>query len=99
MWERVADDPDALEVRVGTGPMALCVPINVPDSGATEDLDPVCAVSVRHTVNALRTLAEMPVVIQLQAFTCLGLSGASRGCGTRDVVALGRGPWPGDGGN
>lgn len=75
MWERVADDPDALEVRVGTGPMALCVPINVPDSGATEDLDPVCAVSVRHTVNALRTLAEMPVVIQLQAFTCLGLSG------------------------
>lgn len=87
MWERNADAPDALEVRVGTGPMSLCVPINVPDSGATEDLDPVCAVSVRHTVNALRTLAQMPVVIQIQAFNYLGLSGENAAGVARAMVA------------
>ncbi|OFQ54959.1 type VII secretion protein EccC [Corynebacterium sp. HMSC074H12] len=76
LWERDADAPDALEVRVGTGPMALCTPINVPDSGAAEDLDPVCAVSLRQTVRAVGTLADMPVVIQLQAFPIVGLAGA-----------------------
>lgn len=75
LWERDADAPDALEVRVGTGPMALCTPINVPDSGAAEDLDPVCAVSLRQTVRAVATLADMPVVIQLQAFPIVGLAG------------------------
>lgn len=75
LWERDADAPDALEVRVGTGPMALCTPINVPDSGAAEDLDPVCAVSLRQTVRAVGTLADMPVVIQLQAFPIVGLAG------------------------
>lgn len=76
LWERDANAPDALEVRVGTGPMALCTPINVPDSGAAEDLDPVCAVSLRQTVRAVGTLADMPVVIQLQAFPIVGLAGA-----------------------
>ena len=75
LWERGPDAPDALEVRVGTGPMALCTPITVPDSGAAEDLDPVCAVSVRQTVRAVGTLADMPVVIQLQAFPIVGLAG------------------------
>ena len=74
LWERGPDAPDVLEVRVGTGPMALCTPINVPDSGAAEDLDPVCAVSLRQTVRAVGTLADMPVVIQLQAFPIVGLS-------------------------
>ena len=53
MWERGPDDSDALEVRVGTGPTTLCTPINVPDSGATEDLDPVCAVSMRQTLSLI----------------------------------------------
>lgn len=75
LWERGPDAPDALEVRVGSGPMALCTPINVPDSGAAEDLDPVCAVSLRQTVRAVGTLADMPVVIQLQAFPIVGLAG------------------------
>ena len=65
MWERGADDPDALEARVGLGKARLCTPIEVPDAGATEDLDPVCAVSLRHTLQAVETLSDMPVVIQL----------------------------------
>ncbi|MDO5031274.1 type VII secretion protein EccCa [Corynebacterium sp.] len=75
LWERPGDAADALEVRVGTGPVSLCTPVNVPDSGAAEDLDPVCAVSVRHTVRAVGSVQDMPVVIQLQAFRVLGLAG------------------------
>ncbi|AVH87691.1 Type VII secretion protein EccCa/type VII secretion protein EccCb [Corynebacterium camporealensis] len=75
MWERAGEDPDALEVRVGTGPAALCTPVQVPDSGAAEDLDPVCAVSLRQVINAVGTLPDMPVIIQLQAFRFLGITG------------------------
>lgn len=75
LWERAPGDPDALEVRVGTGPVTLCTPIQVPESGAPEDLDPVCAVSLRHTVHAVGQLPDMPVVIQLQAFRFLGIGG------------------------
>lgn len=76
LWERGASDPDALEVRLGLGSVSLCTPINVPDSGAPEDLDPVCAVSLRHTVQAVGTLPDMPVVIALQAFRFVGIAGA-----------------------
>ncbi|WP_293771078.1 type VII secretion protein EccCa [uncultured Corynebacterium sp.] len=76
LWERALGDPDVLEVRVGTGPVTLCTPIEVPESGAPEDLDPVCAVSLRQTVHAVGQLPHMPVVIQLQAFRFLGLGGA-----------------------
>lgn len=75
LWERAAGDPDALEVRVGTGPAALATPINVPEAVAIEDLDPVCAVSLRHLLKAVGTVADMPVVIQLQAFRFIGLAG------------------------
>ncbi|MEJ5927963.1 type VII secretion protein EccCa [Corynebacterium sp. H128] len=76
MWERHADDPDALEVRIGLGNTALCTPVTVADSGAPEDLDPVCAVSLRHTVRSVGSVPEMPVAVQLQAFRFIGLGGA-----------------------
>ena len=69
MWERGPDDSDALEVRVGTGPTTLCTPINVPDSGATEDLDPVCAVSMRQTIKAVGTVPDMPVAVSYTHLT------------------------------
>lgn len=82
MWERAGDDEDAFEVRVGLGPAALATPINVAESGAAEDLDPVCAVSLRHTLAAVSTVADMPVALQLQAFRFLGLAGE----GAREVA-------------
>jgi len=95
MWERGPDDPDALEVRVGTGPTTLCTPINVPDSGATEDLDPVCAVSMRQAIKAVGTVPDMPVVIQLQAFRFLSFTGNNARDTVRALVmqlALAHGP-------
>ncbi|MGP6173927.1 type VII secretion protein EccCa [Corynebacterium sp. A21] len=75
MWERGTGDPDVLEVRIGTGVTALHTPVVVPDSGATEDLDPVCAVSLRRTVAAVGTVPGMPVVVALRAFRFLGITG------------------------
>ena len=82
MWERAGGDEDAFEIRIGLGPAALVTPINVADSGAAEDLDPVCAVSLRHTLAAVSTVEDMPVALQLQAFRFLGLAGD----GARDVA-------------
>lgn len=76
MWERGIHDEDYLEVRVGLGIAALCTPIEVSDPGAAEDLDPVCATSLRHTVQAANTVGSSPVVVQLRAFTYISVAGA-----------------------
>ncbi|WP_245802159.1 cell division protein FtsK [Corynebacterium pacaense] len=75
MWERAREDPDVLEVRLGLGVTSLNPAIKVSETGAPEDLDPVCAVSLRRTMRAVGSVADMPVVVQLQAFRFLGLSG------------------------
>lgn len=75
LWERAATDPDALEIRLGLGDAALCTPVEVADPGAAEDLDPVCAVSLRQTVRAVNTVAHVPVAVQLRAFRFLALAG------------------------
>ena len=87
LWERGPEDPDTLEVRIGTGDTALCTPIQVPDPGAAEDLDPVCAVSLRRTVQAVGTCSGLPVAVQLQAFRFLGLGGPGAGDLARAIVA------------
>ncbi|MDC7087638.1 type VII secretion protein EccCa [Corynebacterium pseudodiphtheriticum] len=75
LWERAGDDDDVLQVRLGLGEAELCTPVEVSESGAPEDLDPVCAVSVRRTVDQVSQVAELPIVVQLQAFSCIGVSG------------------------
>ena len=87
LWERAAEDPDALQVRIGLGPAALCTPVEVPDSGAAEDLDPVCAVSLRRTVHEVGSVPMVPVLIQLGAFRFLAFSGPSAADVARALVA------------
>ncbi|MDO4908947.1 MAG: type VII secretion protein EccCb [Corynebacterium sp.] len=72
MWEREADQ---FPVRIGTGVAGLCTPIEVQDSGATEDLDPVCAVSMRNFMAAHSTVPQMPLVVELKAFDRLNFDG------------------------
>lgn len=75
MWERSADDPDALAVRVGLGPAALCTPIEVHDPGPSEQIDPVCAIALRQLVQAVGVVQQVPIALQLQAFRVVALSG------------------------
>ncbi|MCU9518885.1 type VII secretion protein EccCa [Corynebacterium sp. ES2794-CONJ1] len=87
MWERNAYDPDALALRIGLGETTLATPIELDDQGNIEDLDPVCAVSVRHMVKALSVVPDMPIVVQLQAFRALDISGSQAHGLLRAVVA------------
>ena len=87
LWERGPGDADTLEVRIGLGDTALCTPVQVPDAGAAEDLDPVCAVSLRRTVKAVGTCPGMPVAVQLQAFRFVGIAGPGAGDLARAMVA------------
>ncbi|AWB83407.1 type VII secretion protein EccCa [Corynebacterium liangguodongii] len=76
VWERGHDSPRALHVRFGEGTTSLCTPVHVADPGSPEDLDPVCAVSLRRMVAAVGTVAGMPIVINLAAFPSIVLTGA-----------------------
>ncbi|MCF4005948.1 type VII secretion protein EccCa [Corynebacterium uropygiale] len=87
MWERAPGDPDVLELRLGVGTMELCTPIEVKDPGAAEDLDPVCAVSLRHTLNAVGMVGDMPIALQLQAFGYVGLCGPCADDVARSLIA------------
>lgn len=87
VWERVHDDSRALEVRVGTGMSALCTPIDVPDPGSPEDLDPVCAVSLRRTVAAVSAVPRVPIIIQLEAFPLVTLAGPKARTVARSMLA------------
>ncbi|MDO4910132.1 MAG: type VII secretion protein EccCb [Corynebacterium sp.] len=83
MWEREAD---AFPIRVGTATTGLCTPIEVPDSGATEDLDPVCSVAMRQFVAAYGTVPDMPLVLEMGAFARIHFTGAAAMDGVRALV-------------
>ena len=87
LWERSGGDGDVLEVRLGVGPGDLITPIDVAEPGAAEDLDPVCAVSLRHTVRAVGTVADLPVAVQLRPFRFIGLGGPGSAALARALVA------------
>ena len=86
VWERTAASPLALTVRLGTGSGALCTPVDVEDPGSPEDLDPVCAVSLRRTVAAVSTVPGMPIVVQLDAFPAVTLAGPGAHEVARSIV-------------
>mgnify|MGYP007057659797 CR=1 FL=1 len=73
-------------VRLGTGAGALCTPVDVEDPGSPEDLDPVCAVSLRRTVAAVSTVPGMPMLVQLDAFAAITLAGPTAREVARSIV-------------
>ena len=86
VWERHPASEQALQVRLGTGVAALCTPIEVDDPGSPEDLDPVCAISLRRTVAAVNSVHGMPIVVQLSAFPSITLAGPRAAEIARSIV-------------
>lgn len=86
VWERSQDHPRSLEVRVGTGMTRMSTPIDVPDPGSPEDLDPVCAVSLRRTIAAVSVVPQVPVVVQLEAFPAVTLTGPDARNVARSII-------------
>ncbi|MBV7303070.1 type VII secretion protein EccCa [Corynebacterium sp. TAE3-ERU2] len=87
MWERSLGDPDVGEVRIGRGTTALCTPIELQNINATEDLDPVCAVALRHMVTAVDTVPAMPLVVQVGSFSVISLHGEKARALARALIA------------
>lgn len=75
------------EVRIGRGEVGPAAPIEVADSGAAEDLDPVCATELRRLVRAFSSVPDMPLVVALEAFRWVGISGPNAWALLRCIVA------------
>lgn len=86
IWERTGDNERALQVRLGLGTESLCTPVEVSDPGSPEDLDPVCAVSLRRTVAAVTAVPDMPIVVQLDAFGHITLAGPRAADLARSII-------------
>lgn len=76
LWERTSQDTHLGVVRIGLGTVPLCTPLAPAHSGAVEDLDPVCAVSLRHLLQRVNTVPDMPITLQLQAFGIVAIQGS-----------------------
>ncbi|WKD60414.1 ESX-1 secretion system protein EccCa1 [Corynebacterium ciconiae DSM 44920] len=87
LWERSLGDPDVGEIRIGLGTTALCTPIELHTINATEDLDPVCAVALRHVVTAVDAVPAMPLVVQVGSFSVLSLHGEKARGLARAIIA------------
>lgn len=86
VWERGPASAQLLQVRVGTGASALCTPVEVDEPASPEDLDPVCAVSLRRAVAAVSAVHGMPIVVQLAAFPAVTLTGPGAAEVARSIV-------------
>nr|WP_234039750.1 type VII secretion protein EccCa [Corynebacterium pygosceleis] len=87
MWERGATDPDAFEIRIGLGPVRLCTPVVVADTGSPEDLDPVCMVALRQMMHTIGVVRDVPFAVHLGAFPVIGVHGPGAEGLVRAVIA------------
>lgn len=85
-WQRGPQDPLFTAVRIGLGRTPLCTPIRVEDPGASDELDPVCAIALRRVVRSVGTVAQTPVVLQLGAFQAVAVIGADAPALLRSIV-------------
>jgi S-DNA-T family DNA segregation ATPase FtsK/SpoIIIE len=75
MWERRRTDDDFGEVRVAVGAQKMAVGIVTPETKPVEDLEPMTAIALRRFVRAHSAVPELPLALQLRAFSRVVLRG------------------------
>jgi len=65
LWERRPGDGDFLRARIGRGPVALACPVRLESGGPLADHDPELLATAEALVADARTLAGMPVAVDL----------------------------------
>ena len=85
MWERRTGDDDFGEIRVASGAQKLGISIVPPQTRPVEDLEPLSAVALRRFVRAHSAVPDLPLAVQLRAFSRVVLRGERS-----DVLALAR---------
>jgi DNA segregation ATPase FtsK/SpoIIIE, S-DNA-T family len=75
LWERRSTDDDFGEVRVAVGAQKMAVGIVTPETKPVEDLEPMTAIALRRFVRAHSAVPELPLALQLRAFSRVVLRG------------------------
>jgi DNA segregation ATPase FtsK/SpoIIIE, S-DNA-T family len=75
MWERRSADDDFAEVRVAVGAQKLAVAVVPPETKPVEDLEPLTAIALRRFVRAHSAVPDLPIAVQLRAFSRVVLRG------------------------
>jgi S-DNA-T family DNA segregation ATPase FtsK/SpoIIIE len=63
LWERRATDPDFGQLRVGRGRQRLATRLVAPQTGPLEELEPVCAWSLRRLIRAHQIVPDLPLAV------------------------------------
>ncbi|MET7385898.1 type VII secretion protein EccCa [Streptomyces sp. NPDC005529] len=85
LWERRPGHEDFARVRIGLGTRRAALEFLPPQTKPVEDLEPLCAISLRRFTRAHQTVPLLPVPVSLRRFTSVEFTGA-----TGDALALAR---------
>lgn len=75
MWERRPTDADFSHIRVGVGAQRLATRLMPPETGPTEDLEPVAMVALRRFVRTHSVVHRLPTAIALRGFPAINIEG------------------------
>ncbi|WP_406379771.1 type VII secretion protein EccCa [Streptomyces sp. NBC_00197] len=85
LWERRPGHDDFARVRIGLGTRRAALEFLPPQTKPVEDLEPLCAISLRRFTRAHQTVPLLPVPVSLRRFTSVEFTGE-----TDDALALAR---------
>jgi S-DNA-T family DNA segregation ATPase FtsK/SpoIIIE len=75
LWERRGADDDFGEIRIAVGAQKLAVDILPPETKPVEDLEPMSAIALRRFVRAHSSVPQLPLALQVRAFSRVVLRG------------------------
>ncbi|MER5600856.1 type VII secretion protein EccCa [Streptomyces sp. NPDC002265] len=85
LWERRPGHEDFARVRIGLATRRAALEFLPPQTKPVEDLEPLCAISLRRFTRAHQTVPLLPVPVSLQRFTSVEFAGE-----IGDALALAR---------
>ncbi|MGW6819883.1 type VII secretion protein EccCa [Streptomyces sp. NPDC055005] len=75
LWERRPAHEDFARVRIGLGTRRAALEFLPPQTKPVEDLEPLCAISLRRFTRAHQTVPLLPVPVSLRRFTSVEFTG------------------------
>ncbi|HEX6676217.1 MAG TPA: type VII secretion protein EccCa [Actinomycetes bacterium] len=75
LWERRPGDGDFIRARLGRGPVPLACPVRLESGGPLADHDPELFAAAEALVAGARTLAGMPVAVDLRGLGVVAVGG------------------------
>ncbi|MGW2683869.1 type VII secretion protein EccCa [Streptomyces sp. NPDC001414] len=79
LWERRPGHEDFARVRIGLATRRAALDFMPPQTKPVEDLEPLCAISLRRFTKAHQTVPQLPVPVSLQRFTSVEFTGETDG--------------------